>query len=146
LSTVQEYTYNYASGNNRLMKANGSNGTQSVSLSYDNNGNLLTDNVKGIVSTEYTRSTYPSDVVMTDKAVHYLYNANDQRIYKKIGSFGSKEYYLYDAMGRMIALKVENELTASSGLKWKYFVSGAERELSIIPNVLQQPGSNYMII
>jgi len=45
-------------------------------------------------------------------------------------------------MGRMIALNTTNEVTTGTGLKWKYFVYGAERELSITPNATQQPGSN----
>jgi len=139
-TSLQHFNYVYGNGNNRLLFVLGLSGTGTRNYSYDDNGNLLTDDSKTLTGTEYGRASYPFTLHIDDGTVDYLYSADDQRIYKKTGEpTGAVEnYYLVDAMGKTVAI---NQKTNSiSG--WEYYVSGAEREAKILPTLSQSPGNN----
>jgi RHS repeat-associated protein len=127
--SFDHFNYNYQAGNNRLMSVTGLSGSQSRIYTYDANGNLLTDNYKGITSTIVGRSAYTYNMVKNGEAITYLYSASDLRIYKKVvtSSGTTEEYYLMDGMGKTIAIKnMQNN-------SWEYFLSAGEREARLKP-------------
>lgn len=147
-TVIQHFNYDYQGGSNRLITAQGLSGTDSREYTYDANGNVLTDDSKGLLSTVYGRASYPfhleldsdNDPLTEDDKVSYLYSVNDSRVYKKVETLsGIKEdYYLTDGMGKTIALYHSNNGTG----EWEYYIHGSEREARLVPSAVQQPGSN----
>lgn len=154
---LQHFNYQYATGTNRLTAANGvtGSGTATRNYTYDAIGNVLTDDSKNLIATQYGRASYPFAVTMdpdndvltaNNETVNYLYSANDLRIYKKDRVYNSglsayetqENYYLVDAMGHTIALYQKG--FGDNG--WEYYASGSEREARVKPTSGQTPGSN----
>jgi RHS repeat-associated protein len=127
---IESFVYSYQTATNRLASVLGQAGTPSRAYTYDKNGNLLTDNSKQISQTIYERANYPYQITKGTEQYSYLYDANDQRIYKKTvnGTLITEEYYLKDAMGRDIALwKAPN----NGNYNWVYQIHGTKLEARI---------------
>ncbi|EPB65452.1 hypothetical protein ANCCEY_15484, partial [Ancylostoma ceylanicum] len=124
--------YNYPTGNNRLISVSGMAGTQSRGYSYDPNGNLLTDNYRGIMYTQYGRAAYPYFIDAANGVkISYLYSTDDQRMYKKVeGNNGTTtEFYLQDITGKTVAVRTK---TDTNPAQWEYYINGAtEREAKL---------------
>jgi RHS repeat-associated protein len=122
-----DYTYNYQSANNKLATITKPNGGIDRSISYDANGNLLSDTKRGISSTSYGRANLPWTQSVNGNGNKYLYDINDARIYKLgvqqgiRGAATVSEFYLRDAGGRELAIYNFN----TNKLSW--FVHGNER-------------------
>lgn len=126
------FSYNYATGTNRLTRASSVGGGTSRNYTYDKNGNLLTDNVRDIIQTKYTRASYAYEITKKLEQINYLYDVNDQRIFKQVTANGQSrtETYIKDAMGRDIAI-VPIKVASSDVVNSEYFVFGKERFASI---------------
>ncbi|MBL7884700.1 MAG: hypothetical protein JNL69_11570, partial [Bacteroidia bacterium] len=104
---INNWIYYYTSGTNQLNEIVHNTGTflQNVSnYTYDNNGNLRTDTKKEITASAYGRGNLPSQMVVDNENLNYLYNVNDNRIYKSNASTNKNEYYLQDQAGRTIGI------------------------------------------
>jgi RHS repeat-associated protein len=154
---LQHFNYLYGSNNNRLVQATGvaASGTASRNYTYDNNGNVLTDDSKNLIASEYCRASYPTKLTvdpdndpqtLDNETISYLYSTNDLRVYKKdevynysTSAYESHEdYYLMDAMGRTVAIFKKG----FNGDGWEYYAHGGERETRILPTAVQVPGPN----
>ncbi len=135
LLEAQNFTYKYLNQTNRLMQVL-NNGASSRQYSYDANGNLLTDNVRDVQSTEYGRAAYAYHISQTNKEISYLYSIDDQRMYKEIISQTEtkREYYLTDAMGHVVGLRTETTSVGQSNTttSWEYYLHGSEREARLL--------------
>lgn len=138
------FNYVYGNGNNRLISVQGLSGSASRNYTYDEMGNLVSDDARDMVSTKYARTAYPYQVTKDNNGdteiIDYLYSIDDQRIYKRFtDNLGTKEsYYLKDAFGSTVAIYVNN----TSGEEWSYFISGSERECEITPHGNFTPFTN----
>ncbi|MCR9171820.1 MAG: RHS repeat-associated core domain-containing protein [bacterium] len=147
---LQDFSYSYATDQNRLLSAVGGNAeTATRNYTYDVIGNVLTDDNRNIVGTTYGRGAYAYELNIDpdgipsnsdDETVSYLYSSNDLRIYKKhvTSSDTLEDYYLMDASGRTVAILK----TGYTNDGWEYYAYGAEREARIKPTGSQTPGSN----
>ncbi len=118
---IVPYNYVYEVGTNRLQSVE--NGP--TRYTYDPNGNMLTDTKKNLTNTVYGRANLPQQLsVGTDTIIHYLYDVNDMRIYKKLDSAAvtvfKEEYYLRDATGRELAI-----IDDTGNIVW--YIYGKER-------------------
>jgi len=131
-------SYQYGSGN-RLTFVDGINGSVDRTYSYDANGNMLTDNFKGISATTYGRSSYAFNMTKGTDAISYLYDGGDSRFYKKVVATAqtTEEMYIKDALGRDLAIV---KFTTTNGVTpaptKEYFVFGKERIARIISDEL----------
>jgi RHS repeat-associated protein len=115
------WRYVYSTGTNKLDNIM-LYGTTTVlrNYTYDNSGNMKTDDFKDIASTTYGRANLPSNLTVNGDAILYLYNANDNRIYKE-NDAADKEYYLQDASGRTVGIY------NVSGTNWTWYAYGKDR-------------------
>ena len=137
------FDYQYDLSNNQLTAVNGTNSnTPSRHYTYDDNGNLASDDFREINTVDYYRGNYPYHIKKQNQIIDYLYGSNDIRMYKRIANNSNtpqtEEYYLKD-------IGVLNMLTN----EWTYYVGGLMREAKIKPNTEQTPtaiashSSNY---
>ncbi|MBL0051185.1 MAG: RHS repeat-associated core domain-containing protein [Bacteroidetes bacterium] len=136
--TTQAFNYNYAAGTNKLLQAKGN-------YTYDINGNLLTDDSKGLNATIYGRANLPTSlslvgqtVNITSNDVNYIYDMKDQRIYKNtmdhvLRTSLSKEYYLKDASGAQLGIL---DMTTNM---WTWYINGNELVAKTTPCGENQP-------
>lgn len=137
---IDHFNYNYGANSNILNSVTGLSGAQSRIYTYDENGNLLSDDFRNIEGTSYGRAAYAFNIAqVTEDSMQinsdYLYSVNDLRIFKHVIEKDSldqilenkKEYYLMDATGKTIAIRTDK----NSSVSWEYFISGAERECKL---------------
>nr|MBK9649946.1 RHS repeat-associated core domain-containing protein [Bacteroidota bacterium] len=136
--TTQAFTYNYTAGTNKLLQAKGN-------YTYDINGNLLTDDSKGLNATIYGRANLPTSLSLvgqtlnvTSNDVNYIYDMKDQRIYKNtmdhvLRTSLSKEYYLKDASGAQLGIL---DMTTNM---WTWYINGNELVAKTTPCGENQP-------
>lgn len=126
--TYDDFVYQYGSGN-RLTFVDGINGSTDRTYTYDANGNLLTDNFKGISATTYGRSSYAYDLTKGTDAISYLYDGADGRFYKKVVATAqtTEEMYIKDALGRDLAIVKFTTTGGTTATTKEYFVFGNER-------------------
>ncbi|MBI3239118.1 MAG: hypothetical protein HYZ43_09810, partial [Flavobacteriia bacterium] len=119
-------SYQYGSGN-RLTFVDGINGSLDRTYTYDANGNMLTDNFRGISTSTYGRSSYAYNISTVNDAISYLYDGADSRFYKKVVATAqtTEEMYIKDALGRDLA--VVKFTSGVSNPSVEYFVFGNER-------------------
>ncbi|HLP55069.1 MAG TPA: RHS repeat-associated core domain-containing protein [Fluviicola sp.] len=140
--TYDDFLYEYESGNNRLEMVNGQNGTTDRNYSYNTNGNLLTDDFRGIDATNYVRGSYASMVDMNSLGdLTYLYDAADMRFYKKRENPGDivEESYIKDALGRDLAILTFTTIDDDLDITAEYFVFGHERIARVISRGVGSP-------
>ncbi|MCH2229808.1 MAG: RHS repeat-associated core domain-containing protein [Crocinitomicaceae bacterium] len=139
---IDHFNYNYGANSNILNSVTGLSGAQSRIYTYDENGNLLTDDFRNIEGTNYGRAAYAFHIAQTTDVStqinsDYLYSVNDLRIFKHAIEKNEdnqildnkKEYYLMDATGKTIAIRTD----LNGDVNWEYFISGAERECKLSP-------------
>jgi len=131
-------SYQYGSGN-RLTFVDGINGSADRTYTYDANGNMLTDNFKGISSTTYARGSYPINLTKGTDAISYLYDVSDGRFYKKVIATAqtTEEMYVKDFLGRNLAVVkcITTNGVASPPTK-EFFVIGNDRIARIVSDGL----------
>jgi RHS repeat-associated protein len=114
---ITSWLYNYTSGTNRLTDLNVSNSD----YTYDNCGNLRTDERKNITAATYGRGNLPSALTVNSKSLAYLYDQDDSRIYKENTTDNIKEFYLQDLSGKTLGIYDLNATT------WTWYVHGKDR-------------------
>lgn len=148
-----DFVYNYHTATNRLMQvANNSGATANRNYEYDYNGNLMTDDFRRLTETKHGRANLPFglEVMKEDLSsvdiTNYLYNNDDQRIFKTInnapvdeygepidvGTNTGMEFYLRDAAGTTHAIWSGVELG------WTWYINGRELAAKYKPIVEQQ--------
>jgi len=88
MQTIDDLTYEYLPGENRLAKVSDSgtadgftDGTNSGNdYTYDNNGNLISDLNKGISSITYNYLNLPETITITGGTITFLYDANGNKL------------------------------------------------------------------
>lgn len=95
---IDDLTYTYQTGSNKLLAVSDTSNTKTASLgdfvngantgddyTYDANGNLTSDNNKGISSIVYNQLNLPTVINITDKgSINYLYDALGNRLQKTV--------------------------------------------------------------
>jgi RHS repeat-associated protein len=126
-TATNNYAYQYDNTGNRLLVVLKNNNSDRF-LSYDNNGNLITDSKKGLSNVVYDKANLPVDLDIATagvtKHVKYQYGISDSRIFKSIDG-SKKEYYVTDASGKTLAVYSYDD----NKLDW--FVNGADRVAKI---------------
>jgi RHS repeat-associated protein len=98
LKAVQDDIANSGTGNNDF-KDNGSYGT--VEYEYDNNGNLVSDDNKGIQSISYNHLNLPVEIVFSStKKIDYLYAADGTKLKETITD--GQMTHTFDYCGNMV--------------------------------------------
>ncbi|WP_448927410.1 T6SS effector amidase Tae4 family protein [Fluviicola sp.] len=133
---VDDFTYTYANGTNRLIKVEDPGVSAIRNYTYDANGNLLTDDSKGISATGYVRGSYAEHLAINNDHAYYLYSGSDLRIAKKVVTLAqtTHEMYIKDALGRDLAIVkfVTNNSTNNTVKSTEYFVYGTDRVARVI--------------
>ncbi|MBD3636316.1 MAG: RHS repeat-associated core domain-containing protein [Crocinitomicaceae bacterium] len=129
-STTDEWDYQYASGKNHLTKAQGVGSTSDRDYTYDQNGNLFSDNERDLDTITYTRASYPYHITGNSHEIDYLYSVGDLRMYKKEETTADtvEEYYLKN-------LGIVDMTTGN----WTWYINGADRVAKVTPRTYQQP-------
>ncbi|MBN8676970.1 MAG: RHS repeat-associated core domain-containing protein [Chitinophagales bacterium] len=128
LSGQQEgWNFQYTPGTNRLNQVAGINATPNRIYQYDPNGNLILDSYRGISNSAYGRTNLPFQLEKTGNIkVNYLYDSEDQRIFKEIRQNSvvtQWEYCLRDPSGKEWAV-----LTFNNGQTYvDHYYYGLER-------------------
>jgi RHS repeat-associated protein len=98
-------TYTYLTSTNRLQTVTPS-GYTARQFSYDANGNLLTDNTKGVTNAQYGRGNTVSQFSLfknsKSSTLRHEYNQTDSRIYKSLAfsvGVNVSEYYIKSSAG-----------------------------------------------
>ena len=102
----------------------------SASLSYDADGNILTDGIRSYVWDSQSRLVKVSWGSSSNKSTEFLYNSLGQRSeqIEKTASTETAHYYLaYDGIQRIARF---NGGTATSNLDHQYFSQGERRKIS----------------
>ncbi|WP_343636020.1 RHS repeat-associated core domain-containing protein [Fluviicola sp.] len=128
-STQEDFSYTYFNGNNRLKKVEDLVSSAARNYTYDENGNLLTDDHRDINATVYLRGTYPYQVEQDSTDSYYLYDGSDQRIFKKVVGSGqtTREMYIKDATGRDLSIVKFTTTGSTTTSSSEYFVYGSDR-------------------
>lgn len=138
---AEEWDFSYFKFTNRLKKAIGRNGTVSRTYSYDAAGNVIRDSYRDLDNGLYGRANLPFSIKANDVIAGYLYDQNDQRVYKEtapmvgsaqFASVGSAEFYLRDMAGNEIGI-----LDMKTG-QWSWYGFGRERFARLMPVTNQQ--------
>src|SRR5690606_7248168 len=91
---------------------------------------------RDVNATAYGRAAYAFNLTQSDADISYLYSVDDQRMYKEVetASETKREYYLSDAMGKVVALRTETMPSeGGSYYNWEFYAHGAEREARLTP-------------
>ncbi len=121
---IENWRYKYITGTNKLYQIveNVVPFTNQVAnYTYDANGSLRTDDKKLLTSSTYGRANLPVSIVANGKNLSYLYNANDNRIYKENITDNTSEYYLQDFSGRTLGIY------DFSSSQWTWYAFGKDR-------------------
>ena len=166
-SVLRNLSYTYQTDNNRLTEVSGFENNEKRRYTYDSNGNLLTNQLIQ-TSTVYGRGNYPFKLKLnqsisygsqmlgqtaleTHNSILYLYNDQDQRIYKRsengernftpaTGEITSEnktitaeEYYVTNAMGQTVAVMdlFNNQAT--------WYINGHDRVAKLTLTQPEQP-------
>ena len=111
---VNGYTYN--TQNNKLQSINSNsslNGSDVWNYTYNQDGNIVSDDHRDVGSIDYYRQILPSKINLNIQSsiapnIQYIYNSADSRIVKRtdVSSLGAEvlEYYLKDASGQEMGI------------------------------------------
>jgi len=133
------WDYKYDLGTNKLESVGETSGNYNPirNYTYDQNGNLLTDNFRLISNMNYGRSNLPFATITvnsdnTEIFNNYLYSVNDKRIYKIANTqSGGGEFYLRDQSG--MELGIFKLGTQSTDNRWEWYVNSTKRVMKYKP-------------
>jgi RHS repeat-associated protein len=136
-TNYEEYDYLYNLNSNHLVHVTGSGTAVDRNYNYDQSGNVLTDDYRKMLATDYGRGNLPFTVTLDPGAIKYLYDAQDARVCKRAKSkdlgIDESKFYLRDAGGRSLG-----ELNINAGT-WEWCAFGEDRFARITPEANQQP-------
>lgn len=150
---THSWTYAYQTATNRLLQVQAVPGTAASTraYTYDNSGNLLTDDSKGLVQT-YGRGHLPTTYLLNpsegEMAGSYLYDAADARLYKYLNRDALhlphvNEFYLRDVRGHEVGiLDMNGQVGDDATAKWTWYGFSPARFARVKPLAAQQP-ANY---
>jgi YD repeat-containing protein len=112
---LNNYTYNYTAGTNRIVSISNSVNAQTKNYSYDATGNTTADGMQG--ATNIVWNVYGKVQSLTNaqaQQVSYTYDAGGNRISKTVA--GVAEWYVKDATGNTIATYTKSNAINSNHL------------------------------
>ncbi len=116
---LNNYTYSYTSGTNRLSGIVNSVNSGSYTYSYDAIGNVTQDTKQGVNAADWNVYGKLQTVTKSGTDIEYSYDASGQRISKKVNN--TQEWYVKDAAGNTMATYVKNSSVNSGHLSTKEF-------------------------
>lgn len=125
------YAYTYQPNTNRLATiTNTASGTQNYNYGYDENGNMVSDQLRGISNVIYNINNLPEQLVNSQATVNYTYDENNNRIRKQDGT--TDEYYILGIDG-----ETEAVYSGSGNVKFVNILAGENigRLIPIISNL-----------
>ncbi|MBI3137598.1 MAG: RHS repeat protein [Sphingobacteriales bacterium] len=123
---LNNFSYSYTSGTNRLASINNSVNTQTRTYSYDAIGNTTADGMQG--ATNILWNVYGKVQSLTNgqgQSVSYTYDGGGNRISKSVA--GTTEWYVRDASGNNMATYTETGTINNGNLtvmEWYKYGSG----------------------
>lgn len=147
--SMDQLTYNYQTGNNRLSfvsdTVRASNYDNDIdnqaagNYDYDNIGNLTKDNAAGISNITWTIYGKIASITKTDGTViRYTYDVSGNRISKSVN--GIQTWYVRDAVGNIVSIYSKGDNTLNSGnlTQVEAYLYGTERlGVSLLKSDLQ---------
>ena len=139
-SLVDNLTYTYASGTNRLSSISDAVGAttenwdvETGGFTYDANGNLSTATAApyGITLTSYDLHNLPLVIGANGVTTNYWYDEADQRIAKRVGS-GNTEHYLLDGTTILGVVTIDG---AGTPVSWYFNVLAFDKPVGRQPSV-----------
>jgi hypothetical protein len=85
-SPLDRFAYEYLQGNRLNKITNTASGTQTYNYGYDNNGNVTSDQFRGISGITYNISNLPEQLTANSSLVKYWYDNNGNRFRKQEGA------------------------------------------------------------
>ena len=128
-SIIDQLTFNYESGNNRLNSVSDAIAATSeswdaedASFSYDANGNIVSAGaLYNLSNFIYDRRNLPEQMSKSGTSISYRYSADGQRYYKKVGGASAEHYVLDDDVTAAV-------FDVNGNLKhWNIIANGATR-------------------
>jgi YD repeat-containing protein len=142
---LNNYTYSYIAGTNKLQSITNSVNGQTKTYSYDAIGNTTIDGMQGV--TNATWNVYGKLQSLTNKDgqnVSYTYSADGQRISKKTGNV--EEWYVRDGGGHNLVTYTKDAAINSGHLStsefYKYGSSLLDIKNKVIDMQVAQPTGN----
>lgn len=90
-TAMDDLSYTYQAGTNKLTSVFNSVGSVTQTYTYDANGNALTDSYRGISGSTYDIHNLPISQTHSNGTISYWYDANGNRVRKQQG--GTDHYY-----------------------------------------------------
>jgi YD repeat-containing protein len=98
-NALDNFSYTYQSGNNRLASITNAVNSTTYNYTYDGNGNVTSDQLRGISSIQYNNRNLPEQLTNSENTtVSYWYDGGGNRI-RKIQGTESDEIYVLGAGG-----------------------------------------------
>jgi YD repeat-containing protein len=118
---LNNYTYNYQSGTNRITSISNSVNSSTGTYNYDSIGNVTKDDKQNVAANTWNVYGKLQSVQKTDGTIiNYTYDAAGNRISKIIGDT-LMEYYVRDAAGNLMATYTKDTLINNGHLSTEEF-------------------------
>ena len=105
---MDNFSYTYQSGKNRLASITNAVNSQTYNYTYDNNGNVTSDQYRGISNITYNTNNLPEELLNSQYlTMQYTYDENNNRI-RKLQTGNDDEYYILGANGETESVFDEN--------------------------------------
>jgi RHS repeat-associated protein len=118
-NAMDNFSYTYQTDKNRLVSVTNSVTSSTSNYSYDNNGNVVTDQMRGVSNVVYNTKNLPEQLTTTNGTVNYSYDGSGNRIKKQQGDV--VELYLLGADGNTEAV-----FNSDGSIKFFNIIAGSE--------------------
>ena len=129
-TTIDDLTYEYTFGGNRLSKVTDDGTAQGFTdgtnndndYGYDANGNITSDKNKGITDITYNYLNLPRTITFTNGTITFQYDANGNKLSKTVSTGTQKDYLggIEYNNGVVEAVYHEEGRTTPQGSNWQY--------------------------